>query len=149
MQNTTPANAQANVPPGAALDPQLTESIAWHHLEQARTAIGRLPQAARTYQLQRIDATIDEFGKQEYERRMRLRDQYPPQRTVPAAYAESLHRTIADLTDAIAEANRDNADFGKVIDELRAKLAQFEPPPPPASAEKPAEKSVAQPIAQE
>lgn len=145
MQNTTPANAQGNVPTGAAIDPQLTESIAWHLLEQARGAIGRLPQAARTYQLQRIDATIDEFGKQEYERRMRLRDQYPPQRTVPAAYAESLHRTIADLTDALAAANQDNAAFGKVIDELRAKLATYEPPPPPA----PAEKSVAQPIAQE
>lgn len=112
-------------------DKEAREARAWHFLALARDNIAALPQAARTYQLQRIDATIDEFGKQEYERRMRLNAKYPPPTLVSPAVLQALDLKIERQTTE--------------IDELRAKLATYEPPPPPA----PDEKSVAQPIAQE
>lgn len=66
-------------------DKEALEARAWHLLEMARDAVEKLPQAARTYQLTRIQATIEEFAKQDYERRLRLMTKHPAPRFADAS----------------------------------------------------------------
>ena len=75
-------------------DLEALEARAWHLLEHARAAVDKLPQAARTYQLTRILATIEEFAKQDWERRMRLMTKHPAPR-VPDAPARGRPRKAA------------------------------------------------------
>jgi chromosome segregation ATPase len=158
MENQT---AQADTP-------EAIEARVWHLLAIARQQIAALPPAARTYQIQRIDATIDEFGKQEYERRLRLAHAYPS----PLILSRDEHNKllselndksgrIAELEDKLAtktadaesfqaEATRANDDvrlYETRIDELHKRLAVYEPPQEPVNEVQPA--PAAQPAIQE